>query len=345
MLKLYIYSAFFCFMVIHVQAQVRLSTPLEILNFMEASPTQYEVEQLFGEVEKRERPVLPHGAFIVVIDGVEHTFEYKDMLGCKAEKWQNKARELMSLEKPNYSKVRKFYTKILKEDPNNAQIHTWIGESYYEQENYEEAKKWLKTAIELNNIDYLARWLLAEIHLKNEELDAAVQAITVAHIYNRNNPRLLIRLKEIYKEKGLAYYQNWGFDPQYDVYREKDIVVVAGDGIWLTYGMYKAVWNFDPDYRYIKEQQAVTDYLFQEEMEAAIGTFMTYTTLHKEDQRGMPAMSAFGRALDQEMVEEYTMYEILSVDRPTIANYLTADFLERLIQYIFRVRSQNYADQ
>lgn len=344
MLKACIYSFCFSLLWLSAQAQVRLSTPLEILNFMEASPTQYEVEQLFGTVDNRDRPVLPHGAFIAIIDGIEHTFEHKDMLDCKSEKWQNKAREMMSVESPNYKKVRKFYDKILKQDPQNAQIHTWIGESYYEEGNYTAAQKWLKEAIELNNIDYLARWLLAEIHLKNEELDLAIRAITIAHIYNRNNPRLLIRLKEIYKEKGLEYYQNWGFDPQYDVYREKDIVVVAGDGIWLTYGMYKAVWNFDTDYRYIKEQQAVTDYLFQEEMEAAIGTFMTYTTLQKQDQRGMPAMSAFGVALDQEMVEEYTMYEILSVDRPTIANYLTADFLERLIQYIFKVRSQNYAD-
>ncbi|MCP4440791.1 MAG: tetratricopeptide repeat protein [Aureispira sp.] len=344
MLKSYIYSCCFCILFVQMQAQVRLSTPLEILNFMEASPTQYEVEQLFGDIEKRDRPVLPHGAFVEVIDGIEHTFEHKDMIGCKAEKWQLKAREMLSVENPNHTKIRKFYAKILKQEPNNAQVYTWLGESHYEEGNYEEAKEWLDKAIRLNNIDYLARWLLAEIHFKNEELDSAVRAITIAHIYNRNNPRLLIRLKEIYKEKGLNYYQNWGFDPQYDVYQEKNTVVVAGDGIWLTYGMYKAVWNFDPDYRYIKEQQATTDYLFQEEMEAAIGTYMTYSSLKQQDKRGFPSMSAFEVALDQEMVEEYTMYEILSVDRPTIANYLTEDFLERLISYIHKVRGQNYVD-
>jgi hypothetical protein len=106
--------------------------------------------------------------------------------------------------------------------------------------------------------------------------------------------------------------------------------------------MYKAVWNFDSDYKYIKEQQEVTDYIFQMEMEATIGTFMTHNSLKKDDKRNYPTMKAFGKAIDVEMVEEFVMYEILIVDKPTIAFHITADFMKRLIEYILQIRSVDY---
>ena len=52
-----------CFQVL-TTAQSHLSTPMEIMSFMEASPTKYEITQLYGEAPKRQRPVLANGTFI-----------------------------------------------------------------------------------------------------------------------------------------------------------------------------------------------------------------------------------------------------------------------------------------
>lgn len=341
-MKLYTLLLFFFTTSPLLWAQVQLSTPLEILTFMEASPTKYELEQLYGDVPKRQRRVLPHGTYIKEIDGREHQLEYKDAETKEETLWRTKARDLIGVENPEYEKVRRYYHKILKKNPLNAQIHTWIGETYYEERNYKKALIWLNKAIELNPIDYLARWLSAEIFLQNGQIDTALYTLTLAHIYNRNHPRLLKRLVDVYQEQERRYYRNWGFNPLMYIYKDGETVVVTADGIWLTYGMYKAVWNYDTDYQYIKEQQEVTDYLFQQEMEAIIGTYMTYTNLKQDDKRNYPVMNAFGLCLDHAMVEEFVLYEILLVDKPSLSNHITPIFMERVIQYITKIRSVDY---
>lgn len=341
---LFISILLLCILNSSLNAQVQLTTPLEILTFMEASPTQYEIEQLYGEIPRKNHTITAHGTYIEQLNGKEHQREYKDSESAEETLWKNKAREIINVENPKYKKARKYYEKILSKNPKNAQIHTFIGETYYEEQAHDQALEWFQKAIKLNPIDYLARWLSAEIHLKNKHIDTAIYSITLAHIYNRNHPRLLKRLEFFYQQKSKTYYKNWGFSPKMYIYKDGETVVITADGIWLTYGMYKAVWNYDSDYIYIKEQQEVTDYMFQQEMEATIGTYMTYTSLKKDDKRNYPAMRAFTYCLDYEMVEEFVMYEILMVDQPSIAHHTTEAFMERLIQYIAKVRLVNYAE-
>lgn len=341
-MKSFLFAIFLLLINSITAAQVHLTTPLEILTFMEASPTQYELEQLYGEIPRKNRTTLPHGTHVKQVDGREHQIEYKDIESPEEKEWRELARDLVSVEHPKYEKARRLYQKILNRSPQNAQIHTFMGESYYKEQNYIKALKWLNKAIELNPIDYLARWLSAEIFLEQGLIDTAIYSLTLAHIYNRNHPRLLKRLVDVYEEYSRTYYRNWGFDPLVYVYKDGNKVVVTADGIWLTYGMYKAVWNYDSDYQYIKEQQDVTDYLFQQEMEAVIGTYMTYTNLKKDDVRNYPAMNALGLCLDHQMVEEFVMYEILLVDKPSLANHITDVFMKRILQYIYKIRTIDY---
>jgi tetratricopeptide (TPR) repeat protein len=309
---------------------------------MEASPTNYELEQLYGDISTSKKQVIRHGVYVTVEDNKEYQLEYKDWETKKQKKCKSKAKELISYENPNYKKARKYLQHLLKKHPLHAQLHTLIGETYYYDSQYDLAYQSFEQAIELNPIDYLARWLMAEIDLKKGNKNQAIENITLAHIYNRNHIRLLQRLQEIYKETDLTYIRNWSFAPEYKLYKENETVVITADGIWLTYGMYKAVWKYEPDYLFIKSQQEITDYLFQQEMEAALGTFMTYSTLKQDDKRVYPAMNALGTCLDEEMVEEYVMYEILLPQQPTLANHITPPFMKRIIEYIATVRSQNH---
>ena len=327
-----------------LEAQHRLSTPLEILDFMEASETEYEIQQLIGDRILKQRFVLPHGASVKVDSGIEHLHYAADFLSKRALDYMHAGRKTMSVQNPKTKKARRLYNKILAEAPENAQIHTLIGETYYQENKFEKAKKWLEIALDKNPIDYLAHWWTAEIYVKEGKLENAVKSITLAHIYNRNNPRLAIRLQEIYQLSDRKYNSHWQFEPQYYIDQEAhgDTILIVADGIWLTYAMYKAVWNFEADYEYIKSQQGVTDYLFYEEMEAVLGTYMTYENMVEKDQRNFPAMRALALTLDKEMLEAYVMYEILLVDRPTLASYLTTPFLNRIIAYIQVIRSQDF---
>jgi tetratricopeptide (TPR) repeat protein len=323
-------------------AQSHLSTPMEIMSFMEASPTKYEITQLYGEAPKRKRTVLANGTFIQPKEDREYTYEYEELESKREKKWRVEAMALRNMENPDYVKIRKLFGKVLKSSPYNAQLMTYMGETYYDEANFQEARKWLYKALDHNPIDYSAHKILAEIFLKEGALDSAVQEITIAHLFNRNNPYLLTRLKEIYTQKGLNYYEDWGFDPKYHINLDTNkTVVITADGIWLTYAMYKAVWTHEPDYHYIKEQQEVSDYLFHAEMEASIGTFLTYSAMQQEDKRHFPALYAFEIALDHEMIEEYVMYEILLVDHPTLAAHLTPDFIQKLSNYMLTVRSRD----
>lgn len=323
-------------------AQAHLTTPLEILTFMEASPTTYEFEQLYGTPPRKNRTILPHGAYLTVIEGKEYQKSYQEVYSEEQKAWLSKATDWLNTEHPAYPKIRRIYQKILKAHPNDASLHTLIGSTYFEEGQWTAAQRWFDKALAINPIDYKARWLLGELFLQQQQLDTALYTITMAHLFNRNHPRLLTRLIEVYELANQPYYRNWGFDPLMYVYKDGETVVVSADGIWLTYGLYKAVWEYDTDYQYIKSQQSTSDYLFQQEMEAAIGTYMTYTELKREDPRNYPAMNALGLSLDKELVEEFVFYEILLVERPSLAYHLTPEFLQRLLHYISSIRSMDY---
>lgn len=323
-------------------AQGHLTTPLEILTFMEASPTTYEFEQLYGNPPRKNRTILPHGTYISMIEGKEYQQRYQNAYSKEQKALFEKANDLLNTETPSYKKVRKIYHKILKAHPEDASLHTLIGGTYYEEQQWKNAQSWLNKALALNPIDYKAYWLLGELFLEQQQIDTALYTLTLAHLFNRNHPRLLKRLVEVYNNHNRVYYRNWGFDPLMHVYKDGETIVISADGIWLTYGLYKAVWKYDTDYNYIKSQQSVSDYLFQQEIEAAIGTYMTYTELKEDDPRNYPAMNALGRCLDQELVEEFVFYEILLVDRPSLAYHLTPQFMERIMQYIHLIRSMDY---
>ena len=323
-------------------AQAHLTTPLEMLTFMEASPTSYEFEELQGSTPKRPRPILPLGTYLQLAEGKEYQKRYQDEFAPSDSLLLAKANALLNVEQPKYAKIRRYYQQLLQRYPDCALLHTLMGTTYYEETQYTKANTWLERALALNPIDYRAQWLQGEILLAQEQRDTALYLMTLAHLYNRNHRGLLHRLIEVYAQADQTYYRNWGFDPRVVVYQDGETVVVRADGIWLTYGMYKAVWQYDTDYQYIKAQQATTDYLTHQELEATIGTYLTYTELKHLDNRNYPAMNALGISLDQGLLEEFVFYEILLVDRPALSYHLTPEFAQRLIQYIRRIRSKDY---
>ena len=332
---------FFVFCSFFLEAQVQLSTPLEILSFMEASGTPYQVEQLYGKMPAKQGKILNHGVIVVQQFGRSMEVNQEDLLSCEALEDLRLTRLWLDREKPPYRKIIKRYKGILRQKQAEAQVLALLGQVYFEQKKYEQARTYLQQALALNPIDYLAQWYLAELRYVEGAKEEAYKMLVRAHLYNRNHPLLRHRLRTWAQAENKDFRDDWRFDPKYRIYQEGDTVVIAADGIWLTYALYQAVWNYDPNYRFIKENQAVTDYLFQREMEAALGTFLTYQQLPPRDQLNYPSIHALAKALDEEMFEEYVFYEILLFDRPELAYYLTDAFRERLLTYVLKIRIQD----
>ena len=327
----------------NIIAQNRLSTPLEILTYMKSSALEYKVEQLRGKLENPLLIVLPNDGYVEEKDGKEYSFSYKDKRTSEAQKYVNQAQALLATEKTAGKKARKLLEKALAIDTSDAQLYALIGESFFDEKDYKKSEKFLRQAIHLNPVDYRAHWLLGEIFLQENQNDSALHYIRLAHLRNRNMPRLTLRMKEVSELCGKPFNTNWVFQPLYKNYKEGDsTIIIAADGIWLTYAMYHAVWKYEPGYLHIKSNQQVSDYLYHQEMEAMMGTYLTYSNLQDADKTPYPSLKAFEIALDHDLLEAYIFYEILLVERPTLAHYLTEEFTEYLFEYMEKVRGLQY---
>lgn len=327
-----------------VQAQAQLSTPTEILSFMEASPINYKIELLEEPMPQRKLPILSEADYVLMIDEQAHLLNYQDSASKKVLRWHKKALNLYNQEKPNWKRMRRYCAKILQEQE-RADIYTLIGLSYYREQEPQKAATWFRRALSRNPLDYQARWSLADLAREAGRKEEASQLLLTAHIYNRNHPRLLKELEKNFLNEQREYKGNWRFEPQYVIYPDtaKQELIIAAKGIWMTYAMYKAVWNYEPGYVHIKERQEVTDYLFQEELEATLGLYLIYSQLPASEQLDRTPFQALDLAIQEAMLEEYVMYEILLVERPELAFLLTEDFLQRIRQYVLSIRAPKKA--
>ena len=325
---------------LNLSAQARLSTPLEILSYMEASPTRYEIEYLTEPAPRLPRPILSESAFVKMIEEQAFLRSYEDYETRSQRQLRLAVLDDYNREKPNWKKMRQRCLKILAEKPDHAQVMTLLGLSYMREKKPEQAWTWFRKALETNPLDYQARRSMSELLQAKGKQEEALQALLTAHIYNRNQPVLLEELKGLLQKNGYTYDNQWQFEPDYIIFPDtvQQTIVIAAKDFWLSYALYKAVWNYEPGYRFIKESQEVTDYLFQEEMEAALGTFLSFSQL---DYAQPPkVMTVLGQAIDNRMLEEYVMYEILLPRQPELAHLLTEEFLVRLRRYVLQLRCQ-----
>jgi tetratricopeptide (TPR) repeat protein len=135
---------------------------------------------------------------------------------------------------------------------------TYVGQMYGTMKNLDKALEWYKKTIEVNYIDYLAHWLLADIYKMQGKIDSAVNEVTIAMILNRNNPRLKEFQLEIYK-LAKVNQADWCFAPQVEISKVNDQVKVAFDANWIGYAMAKALWKYEPGY---KQSMGVQDSIY-----------------------------------------------------------------------------------
>lgn len=215
------------------------------------------------------------------------------------------------------------YKQILLTDKDYFKTYTYIGDMYYMKENYDSAKYYFNLAIEKNFIDYNAHWFLADTYKKNNEIELAVEQITLAHLLNRNHKNMFNILKE-YCSIDNNEWTEWDIEPISNTYLQNDSVIIETTENWIGYAFAEAVWKFEPEF---------TEKLFGVKYDEG-------SLLYEKEAAGIVAnlnlegMEKINEIIEDGYFQEMLWYEILSKKYPTAVLLLPQEFLSRLINYV-----------
>ncbi|MCW3787270.1 tetratricopeptide repeat protein [Plebeiibacterium sediminum] len=316
---------------INVIAQ-EIHSPAEIFKIMEKSELSYELNSLENEILPIDRSDnLNYNHYYRVSDKNQiSTYQYD--LDSSVQECVNEAEEYFQGKK--FSQAREKYLEALEMDSSFYQVMTYVGQTYGIEGDFDKAIEWYHKTINLNYIDYMAHWFLADAYKTKGELDKAVDEITIAMILNRNNPRIVNAMNNIYELKKLKT-EDWTFNPQIKIDSTGvNQVRVSYDIDWLGYAMVKALWKYEPGY---KKSMGVSEGTFSsiEEKECFVSLM---TSFNKKKLKKHPEFKALQMALDNDMIDEYIFYEIVLPEHPFVAYQLSADFISGIKDYVIGVR-------
>lgn len=307
----------------------------EIINIVEESNLSYALEKKDLSTIEYEHPVLVNEFYLQKNeDGISLAI-YE--INSEAEDYFKMGEELF--QERNWAEARKCYQQAMEAQPELYKCLCYIGDTYYLAENFSEAKKWYEIAISQNRIDYLAHWALANACMRLGDKKQALQEITISKILNRNNPRLQTKMDEIYKANKKAY-NDWYCNPlfelesDYDPERDKDIVRVKYDDIWLMYALVRAVWEYEPNYR---ESMGEDPFGIKQDKEA-LGAMLS--AMEPKELKAHIDMRVLKEAIFAGKVDAFIIYELILPQLPQFAYYLTEETIQNIADYVLNVRSK-----
>ena len=306
-----------------------LHTPLEMEQLMAKSTIDYRIDTIAVSSLEIKFPIVSPGWHQLGSDQERYISKDVVLTNRKMKKYHQKG--IKYTKKQKFHKAVKVLEKALAESPNNGNVMKSLSFAYSKADKLDSAQYLLEKVIEYNHIDYQAHLQLAEIHHFLGNKDAAIHHISLAHLLNRNDAYILNLLKAIYKKKNMPF-QDWVFNPGYQIIQNSDHVLIKSPKKWLAYANCKAVWRFEAGYP--EKMQTLSDNKIDmvEEKECLMNAIIGYDTENQEDS--IPALEAFGRVVENKQEDEYIQYEILSRINPLTMSYLTTSELEKLSNYI-----------
>lgn len=311
-----------------------IHTPAQIVQIMTDSPVSYTLKNGSFSESDFSGKVIPHTVFRVQQDD-SYTLKEYDMKESKAKELFDKAEGLFV--DNDFAGARDYYLKALEKDPDLYNVIVYVGDTYFHEKNYSQAKQWYEKAVKANYIDYLAHWGLAHACMYTGEPQRALREITIAKVLNRNNQNLNIMLNNIYKFNKVTYV-DWYLDPKYRITsdyneeKEKDVVTIEFNEDWLAYALVCAVWEYEPGYA-----ASMGDDSFLKVKEALFNTYASYDK--KQLKKSLP-MRMFKAAIDQRLADTYIFYEYFLPRDPALSLLQDEQTIEEIADYIINVRSK-----
>ena len=109
-------------------------------------------------------------------------------------------------ERQQYDKALALYKEAYKQDPNNLAVKNNLGVTYSVLNDQAQAIKYLNLAIAQDKKDYIAHYVLADIYLKQNELNQALDEALTAKSLNTKETQIYETLGKIYM--ALKQYDN-----------------------------------------------------------------------------------------------------------------------------------------
>ncbi len=315
-----------------------LHMPAEIEELMKTSSITYKVDLVSKtlDLEEENYPLVEKGWYAIANE--EGIQLQKLIIQTKEEtkKYRKKGEDY--LKKQKYSKAIKFFKKALDLNPANNEILKALGKSYLGEDKDQLAIECFQKVIAQNAVDFDAHLYLAQTFELKNQVDSAIQHISWAHLYNRNDPKIIEELKRIYEKRGLEY-DLWTLQPIYKIEKTAPAVVEIQyqENPWRAYASCKAVWEYEADYREEMNQMSAASTEVIQEKECLFNALIEYERLDQGKEK-YPDLASLSLALINKNVNEYVLYEILSRKDPLLLYGLTKERQEKLMNYLMTTR-------
>ncbi|MEL6924093.1 MAG: hypothetical protein AAFO94_08600 [Bacteroidota bacterium] len=314
-----------------------LHTPEEMSRIMEQSQLRYIIDTLSQAKSNKQFPLIEKGWWAVpTMEGIQLERREEQATGKAAADYEKGIR---FYQKEKYQKAIELCEKAHNHAPGDTEIVKRIGRAYVAIEKIEVAATWFEKALELNRIDFEAHFLLADVYTRNQTRGKALYHITMAHLLNRNHPDIYRQLLYVYKEFDQPFGK-WYFAPSYHLTKvdDKDIRIVSDTEPWTAYANCKAVWQYEPGYREKMKNLSSAPSEKTEEKECLLNTLIAYEKL-TSDKSIYPELATLARAVPDQKVDFFILYEIESRAEPLLVHQLAPEQLEALANYVMHYRS------
>jgi hypothetical protein len=313
-----------------LQAQ-NLRSPADLFKIIEKSVKTYAIEELKTPIALPDRSgniVLPGFYKKTDPNGSFSILQYSPNPESKA--FFDKAEAFFAKEEMDSAMV--YYQRSYDADNAYLQPLVYIGQINGIRKNNAAAIASYTKVLEKNPIDYMAHWFLADILNRENETDKALQEIVLAHILNRNNKRIHAAVERILKPAGLTW-NDWAFNPQYQLEGEGNTIALRYTGVWLGYAIGKAVQRYEDKQPEDGRQEDVVG----KEKECIIGLAIGLTGDDVKKQV-KDEFALLTKAIDKKMIDEFILYEIILPQYPQVARQLPQALLNNIRNYLIQVK-------
>jgi tetratricopeptide (TPR) repeat protein len=305
--------------------------PAELLKIMKESKISYTLSELYIDINDKDYSQLLNQTNIYHDDSDGHMVAKKLVLSPEAVLEWNAAEKSFSVDS-NFKEARKHYKNVTDIQPEYYPAFTRMGETYAKEKDFEKAISSFKKAISKNYVDYWPHWQLAAVYYKEKNYEDAVSEITLAHILDRNNRKIIESMIEIYADAHLIY-DDWVFTPQVTIFKgqkENEIKVSSKEG-WSGYAIGKAIWSYEPGYPESQGEKQGVPSLIQEK-ECLLSLLSTYN-LDKVKTADV-GVTHLQQAKDNNMMDSFIYYEGFLREQPSYVYQLPNNVIKKMKNYV-----------
>jgi len=328
-------AIYFCIISFGINAQ-RLHTPQEVEQYMKKSTIQYKMDSLSVKLDSVFFPLMEQGNFLEKTEEGIQLQQQEFSLNKKSKRFYKKAKK--ALVKKKLEKTIKYYTKSIEAQPDQLQLMNELANFYWKNVAMENVVFWTEKVVELNPIDFEAHAQLALAYQSLGKKSAALEHIIAAHLYNRNDPKIIESLRSIFTENGIKY-QDYIFQPEYKIENRdsNQISIQANYEPWKSYAACKALWQNEATYRTEMSHLAKTNITSIEQKECLLNALIGYGKM-KTGKEQFPIFDVLEKSLKHRMVDDFIFYEIKLRQDPTLIYFLPKEKKERIVRYLKTIR-------